>query len=167
MTLLVGRHTNKIDSKGRVSVPKPFRVAFAEQDFNGVYAYPLFKFPAIEVCDESFMARISDSLDALDMFSDEQDDLATVIMNNTEALAFDPEGRIVLPKRFMEHAGINTDAVFVGRGQRFQIWACDAFDAQNQRAFERAKARGVTLPLRPSGAHSKSVPDSTNRDGEG
>jgi len=49
MALLVGRHTNKIDKKGRVSVPKSFRVSFAKQDFNGVYAYPLFKFPAIEV----------------------------------------------------------------------------------------------------------------------
>lgn len=149
MALLVGRHVNRIDKKGRVSVPKPFRSAFARQDFNGVYAYPLFKSPAIEVCGESFMARLSDSLDELDMFSDEQDDLATVIMNNAEALPLDPEGRIVLPKRFLDHAGIKADAVFVGRGRRFQIWASDAFEGHNQRAFERARARGATLKLRP------------------
>ncbi len=149
MALLVGRHVNKIDKKGRVSVPKPFRSAFAQQEFNGVYAYPLFKSSAIEVCGESFMARLSDSLDELDMFSDEQDDLATVIMNNAEALPFDPEGRIVLPGRFLDHAEIKGDAVFVGRGRRFQIWAPDAFEGHNQRAFERARARGATLKLRP------------------
>ncbi len=149
MALLVGRHVNKIDKKGRVSVPKQFRAAFAQQDFNGVYAYPLFKSPAIEVCGESFMARLSDSLDELDMFSDEQDDLATVIMNNAEALPMDPEGRVVLPRRFLDHAGIRSDAVFVGRGRRFQIWSPEAFDGHNQRAFERAKARGATLKLRP------------------
>ena len=149
MALVIGRHVNKVDKKGRISVPKPFRVAFAQQDFNGVYAYPLFKHPAIEVCDELFMSRLSDSLDDLEMFSDEQDDLATVIMNNAEALAFDPEGRIVLPKRLIEHAGIRSEAVFVGRGRRFQIWDVTAFDTQNQRAFERARSRGATLRLRP------------------
>lgn len=148
MTLLVGRHTNKIDKKGRVSVPKPFRASFAQQAFNGVYAYPLFKYPAIEICDEAFMARLSDSLDELDMFSDEQDDLAAVIMNNAEALPFDPEGRIVLPKRLSDHAGLGSNAVFVGRGRRFQIWTPEGFDAHSQRAFDRARARGATLRLR-------------------
>ncbi len=149
MALVIGRYVNKMDKKGRLSVPKPFRVAFADQEFNGVYAYPLFKHQAIEVCDEAFMARLSDSLDDLDMFSDEQDDLATVIMNNAEALPFDPEGRIVLPKRLVNHANIRTEAVFVGRGRRFQIWDTEAFEAQNQRAFDRARARGATLRLRP------------------
>jgi len=149
MALLVGRHENKIDSKGRVSVPKPFRAAFARQDFAGFYAYPLFRHPAIEACDERFMSRLSDSLDALDMFSDDQDDLAAVIMNNAEALAFDPEGRVVLPKPFLDHAGIKDKAVFVGRGRRFQIWAPDAFARENARAYERARARGATLKLAP------------------
>lgn len=149
MTLLVGRHTNKIDKKGRVSVPRTFRAVIEQQDFNGVYAYPLFKYPAIEVCDEAFMARISDSLDALDMFSDEQDDLATVIMNHAEALTFDPEGRIVLPGRFLEHAGISAQAIFVGRGRRFQIWNPETFEDHNRRAYERVRSNGVTLPLRP------------------
>jgi MraZ protein len=149
MTLLVGRHTNKIDKKGRVSVPKVFRAVTAHQEFNGVFAYPLFKHPAIEVCDEAFMTRISDSLDALDMFSDEQDDLATVIMNHAEALGFDPEGRIVLPGRFLEHADISDQAIFVGRGRRFQIWNPETFELHNRRTFERARSSGVTLPLRP------------------
>jgi len=70
-------------------------------------------------------------------------------MNNGEALGFDPEGRIVLPKQFLDHTGITTQAVFIGRGQRFQIWAPDAFETQNQRAFDRARTRGATLPLRP------------------
>ncbi len=154
MALVIGRHVNKVDKKGRISVPKPFRAAFVKQGFNGVYAYPLFKHPAIEVCDETFMARLSSSLDDLDMFSDEQDDLATVIMNNAEALPFDPEGRIVLPKRLVDHAGIRSEAIFVGRGSRFQIWDTAAFEIQNQRAFDRARISGATLRLRPNGNQS-------------
>jgi MraZ protein len=150
MALLVGRHVNRIDKKGRVSVPKAFREAYAGQGFAGVYAYPLFKYPAIEACGEAFMRRLGESMDeGMDMFSDEQDDLAAIVMNNAEALPFDPEGRVVLPKPFLDHAGLTTEAVFVGRGQRFQIWEPAAFAAQNRKAFERARARGATLRLKP------------------
>ena len=78
MTLFVGRHDNKIDTKGRVSVPKPFRASLQAEGSQKLYAYPLFKYAAIEACGEDFMARLSVSLDDLDMFSDEQDDLAAI-----------------------------------------------------------------------------------------
>lgn len=153
MALLVGRHVNKIDKKGRVSVPKAFREAFAGQGFAGIYVYLLFKVPALEAAGEAFMSRIGESLDeTMEMFSDEQDDLATIIMNNAEALPFDSEGRVVLPQQFIDHAGLSTDAVFVGRGARFQIWEPAAFEVQNRQAFERARARGATLRLKPLGA---------------
>ncbi len=152
MPLLVGRHINKIDKKGRVSVPKPFRDAFlagnGEGGFSGLYAYPLFKVPAIEACDEAFMRRLSESLEDLDMFSDEQDDLAAVILENAHALPFDPEGRIALPPKLTEHAGLAGQALFVGRGARFQIWQPSAYEARSTQAFERARARGATLKLR-------------------
>ena len=151
MALLVGRHVNKIDKKGRVSVPKLFRDALApaeEGGFSGLYAYPLFKVPAIEACDEAFMQRLSESLEDLDMFSDEQDDLAAVILENAHPLPFDPEGRIVLPKDLLDFAGITGQALFVGRGARFQIWQPDAYETQRSQAFERARSRGATLKLR-------------------
>lgn len=154
MALLVGRHVNKIDKKGRVSVPKPFRDALASPEngsFSGLYAYPLFKVPAIEACDEAFMARLAESLDDLDMFSDEQDDLAAVILENAHPLPFDPEGRIVLPKELSEFANLDGQALFVGRGARFQIWEPGAYENQRNQAFERARARGATLKLRRPG----------------
>ncbi len=148
MALLVGRYVNRIDKKGRISVPKPFRDTFREQEFAGLYAYPLFKYPAIEACDEDFMVRVSASLEDLDMFSDDHDDLAAIILENAHPLPFDPEGRIVLPKVLIEHAGLDGEALFVGRGARLQIWEPKAYDANHNQALERARSRGATLRLR-------------------
>jgi len=148
MALFVGKHRNRVDKKGRVSVPKPFRSAFAGDDFGGVYVYPLFKFPALEACGEAFMERLAESLDDLPMFSDEQDDLS-IVLENAHALPFDPEGRIVLPKELAAAADIGAEAMFVGRGQRFQIWEPKAYESVRGPAFERARARGATLSLRP------------------
>jgi len=148
MALLVGRHLCKIDKKGRVSVPKPFRAPFESAEFRGVYAFPLFKYAALLACDEEQMKRLLGDIDALEMFSDDQDDLAAVIMNNAETLTFDPEGRIVLTPAFMDHTGIGGQVLFVGRGSRFEMWDPSTFEMHNAAAFERARARGVTLPRR-------------------
>ena len=147
MALFVGKYVNRIDKKGRVSVPKPFRAGFAGQSFNGLFVYPLFKFNAFEACGEDFMERLSDSLEDLLMFSDEQDDLS-VILESTHRLSFDPEGRIALPKEVLKTTGITNQALFVGRGRRFQIWQPQAYEVNRDQAFERARARGATLQLR-------------------
>ncbi len=153
MAALIGRHINKIDKKGRVSVPKPFRDALnvpaaKKSAFAGIYVYRSFKYPAIEGCGEAFIQRVIDSLDDLELFSDEQDDLATTLLGNSHQLAYDTEGRVLFPPELIEYAGLTTEAVFVGRGTRFQIWQPDAYEAHNTEAFERARSRGATLRLR-------------------
>ena len=152
MALFVGRHLNKIDKKGRTSVPKPFRASFEMQSFRGMYAYPSFKFPAIAACGEEFMTLLSDSLTAeTDFFSDDQDDLAAVILENTTQLSFDGEGRVILPQELLDHAGITDQALFVGRGQEIFIWEPSAYEAHAKDAFNRAKAAKRTLKLRVKG----------------
>ena len=148
MIPLVGRHIHKIDKKGRVSVPKLFRDSFTGQNFTGLFAYPLFKVAAIEACGEDFMVRLSESLEDLDLFSDEHDDLAAVILENAHPLPFDPEGRVVLPKELLDLSGIADEVLFVGRGARLQMWEPGAYEINRKQAFERARSRGATLRLR-------------------
>ena len=154
MALLVGRHVNKIDRKGRVSVPKPFRAALARDRqgaaadaFLGLYAFPSFKYPALEACAEDFMQRLAEGLEDLDVFSDDQDDLAAVILENARELPMDPEGRIVLTDDLRDFANIKDEVLFVGRGARMMMWEPNAYDAQRGNAFDRARARGATLKL--------------------
>ncbi|MAH83267.1 MAG: division/cell wall cluster transcriptional repressor MraZ [Magnetovibrio sp.] len=147
MTLFVGRHVNKLDRKGRVSVPKSFRAALRAQGSKIFYAYPSFKHGAVEACGDIFLARLSASLDELDTFSDEQDDLAAIILENAHALSLDTEGRAILPRELVEHAGLSEQVIFVGRGARFQIWEPASYDTNRSGAFERARSRGATFKL--------------------
>mgnify|MGYP001461564336 FL=1 len=144
--LFVGRHLNKVDKKGRVSVPKPFRAAMDKQPFAGVYVFPQFKYSALEACSREFMELIAHSLNELPMFSDDQDDLS-IILENTHCLPLDNEGRIVLPKDLLAASGIGASAMFVGRGVRFQIWCPKTYEAARRPAFASIKKRGLTLSL--------------------
>lgn len=147
MALLVGTHVNRIDKKGRVSVPKTFRDAFSEEDAT-LFVFPSFKYPAIEACGADVMRRYSASLEDLDAFSDKQDDLAAVILESATQLNFDPEGRVVLPKKLLDHAGIVDEVAFVGRGGRFLIWNPEEHEKYSAATFARVKADRPTLQLR-------------------
>ncbi|MBL94374.1 MAG: Transcriptional regulator MraZ [Alphaproteobacteria bacterium MarineAlpha3_Bin5] len=146
MELFVGKHLNKVDKKGRVTVPKSFRSALNKQTFNGVYVFPQFKYTALEACSERFIRMISQSLNELPMFSDDQDDLS-IILENTFPLAFDSEGRIILSAELLDAAEIESDVVFVGRGVRFQIWRPEIYHSVREPTIERFRTRGLTLSL--------------------
>lgn len=148
--LLVGTHINKIDKKGRVSVPKTLRESILNSagrsgGFNGLFAFPSFKEDAIRAADETWMQGVADRIDDMDEFSDDQDDLAVAILESAHQLPFDPEGRIVLPTDLIAHAGIQNEVLFAARGKSMMLWAPDKYAPVQRHAFERAKARRAVL----------------------
>jgi MraZ protein len=66
--------------------------------------------------------------------------LELVYFGECEKLKVDPDGRTVLPKRLRDHAGITETAVFVGLGNKFQIWEPEAYNKFRERAREQALA---------------------------
>ena len=148
MALFTGTYENKVDRKGRVSLPSIFRSQLPDGDARVVHVYRSPNLPALEACDQDFMDRLADSLEALDMFSDEEEDLGGVILADARALSLDGEGRIMIPAEHTAFAGIGERATFVGRGRRFQIWHPDTYG--EHAAATRARAKGRTLKLRPT-----------------
>jgi MraZ protein len=144
-SLFLSTFVNKVDRKGRVSVPASFRLALAGQNFNGIIAFRSFKLPALEASGIDRMEEMSDRIDQLPEFSEDRDALSSVLAD-AETLAFDGEGRIVLPEPLCQHAGISEAAAFVGRGRTFQIWEPQRFQAHQQEMRERARRQGTTLP---------------------
>jgi MraZ protein len=145
LALFLSTFVNKVDRKGRVSVPASFRLALTGQNFNGIIAFPSFKLPALEASGIDRMEEVSDRIDQLAEFSEDRDALSSILAD-AEPLAFDGEGRIVLPEPLCKHAGITENAAFVGRGRTFQIWEPQRFQAHQQEMRERARRQGTTLP---------------------
>lgn len=155
MAVFIGTFENRVDRKGRVSVPAPFRQVIAQQAFQGIVAFRSYRAAAIEACGMDFIERLNDSVSSLDLFSDAQDDLAATIFADSQQLPFDTEGRISLPPKMAEHAGITERAAFVGKGPIFQIWAPEALESYKEAARNRARSQGLTLPLRPGGGDGR------------
>jgi MraZ protein len=151
MSLFLSTFINKVDSKGRVSVPASFRTALSTQSFQGIVAFRSYKTVAIEAFGIDRMSLLSESVDRLDLFSEDQDDLAATLFADAHQLPFDGDGRVMLPKELKEYAGITTIAAFVGRGSTFQIWEPEAFRVHQEEARDRVRQRGAILKLQPHG----------------
>lgn len=146
MALFVGTYDNKIDRKGRVSIPARFRAALAGQSFNGIVAYPAFDgIPAIEACGIDWLEQLSARINTLNPFSPGHRGLATAIFGRSVQLAFDDEGRVVLPQEFLDHAGIAERAKFVAQGATFMIWNPERFAAFAREVSTQAAQESARL----------------------
>lgn len=148
MALFLSTFENKVDSKGRVSVPSSFRSAVSlNPAFLGVVLYRSFTSNCIEGCSIDRMEAISDAADSLEAFSEKQDDLTSLIFADARQLAFDGTGRIIIPDDLLKHAGIKDKAAFVGRGKTFQIWNPADFEKEQEEARKRAYQNRPTLKI--------------------
>lgn len=147
MALFLSTYTNKVDKKGRVSVPANFRAALSKQEYQGIVAYNSFVNECVEACGMDRIERLSESIDELDPYSDERDAFAATILGGSVQLQFDSEGRVMLPANLMEEVGIKDKVVFVGKGATFEIWEPKAFEQYSSRAKDLAKRQRANLRL--------------------
>ena len=154
MGLFLSTFVNKVDKKGRVSVPATFRATLSQLPFQGIVAYRSFTTSCIEGCGIDFMERLSDSAQEFDAFSLEQENITSLIFADARQLAWDPEGRIMLPEDLIAHAGISEACAFVGKGKTFQVWEPEAYKAAEAEIRARALQNRPTLPLKPRTAPS-------------
>jgi MraZ protein len=150
VALFLSTFVNKVDRKGRVSVPATFRAAVAGQSFAGIVVFPAINYAALEASGIDHIEDMSSRVDALPEFSEEREAISAIFAD-VQQLSFDSEGRIVLPPELCEHAGIVIEgsAAFVGNGRTFQIWEPERFARHQQE--RRSRARGLTLPPRAEG----------------
>ena len=145
MALFIDTFVNKIDRKGRVSVPATFRATLAEQTFQGIVAFPSFKLQALQCAGMDWMQSLIDSTQNVDLFSQEHDDLTASLFADAKQLAFDGEGRIMLPEVLCAHAKLTEAAAFAGRGRYFEIWEPKALETYKAEARKRAAEQQHTL----------------------
>jgi MraZ protein len=147
MNRFVSQFTNRLDAKGRVSIPASFRGLLAKDGYEGLYVHPTLDFPALDCGGNALLAEISALLDRLPAFSEERDVFATALMGASEILKIDPEGRIVLTDRMREQAGITDQVTFVGHGHKFQLWEPEQFRAHFEQSRDRLKVLRRSLSV--------------------
>ncbi len=146
--LFLSTYVNKVDRKGRVSVPATFRSTLATNRHpNLVIAFPSFRLPTVECRGSDRMEEMQERLETLEEFSEEYENLSQLFAD-AQPLTIDGEGRVVLPEKLKQHANITTDVAFVGLGAMFQLWDPARYEEHSAAVRERSRRQGATIPAR-------------------
>jgi len=138
-------YENKLDKKGRVSVPASFRSYLSSLGYNGVICYPSFNNQSIEACSQDRIEKLSNTIDSLNPFEEKRDFFATSILSESINLQFDSEGRISLSSKLLKHAKIKNNMLFVGQGKTFQIWEPSIFEKFKAQARKKSNLYRASL----------------------
>jgi MraZ protein len=150
MDRFVSTFTNKIDAKGRVSIPAPFRAVLERDGYaGGIYCYPSLDAPALDAGGERLAQKIDGLLAGLPDYSDERDELSVALYGDVQVVAIDGDGRILLPQSLRSHAGLQSEVTFVGLGDKFQMWAPERFDERRRVAREKVQEHRKLLGRQP------------------
>ncbi len=160
VALFVSTYENKVDKKGRVSVPAAFRKALEGEAFDGIYCFLSLNKPCIQSGGQSYIEMLQSAIEQeFDPLSDEQDDFATTLLSGSTPLALDGDGRVTLTKNLIDLGGFGDSVLFAGMGGFFEIWEPKAFAAHQAQARTRTAAKRTLLvrPRKPASAAGEGV----------
>lgn len=120
----------RVDEKRRLQIPAKWRPGGKEAAFG----FTLFIWPFSPIQQPYLMALPPERLKALyEKFTamsyslPNADSLRRLLAKNCEQVEGDSEGRITIPSRFTEAAGIQRSVVLVGAWDRFEIWSPERY----------------------------------------
>ncbi len=164
MDRFVSNFTNKLDAKGRVSIPAPFRAVLARDGFEGLYIHPSLDGPTLDCGGYALLREIDAMIAPLSPYGRDRDAIAMTLLGESEMLKVDGEGRIGLTDSLKHHAGIEGEVTFAGTGHKFQIWEPGRFRARLLEARQQTRDLRHRLDARSAAADPTPPPPSGARE---
>lgn len=138
-----GASTVNLDAKGRMAMPARYRdelmarcagqlVLTVDVIDRCLCLYPLPEWELIE-----------DRLRSLPSLSEAARRLQRVLIGNAVDIELDGQGRLLVPQRLRQHAGIEKVGMLVGQLNKFQLWDESIWNAQSADDLEAIRLPGA------------------------
>lgn len=121
----IGSFLHQLDEKGRVSLPASFRREVPDQSFVLVQPYP----PALALYPESEWSAVEERLRELVKHRPEARMWVLSMMTKAVEVVPDSQGRILIPSRLVEAAGLDGQVQMVGAIDKVELWNPERFEA--------------------------------------
>jgi mraZ protein len=137
---LLGTHRYQLDPKGRVSLPARFREAFADGCWLTIgQDRCLYVFPRAE------WERRSEEVQSSPLSDADSRAFNRFFFGSSSEVELDGQGRVTIPQRLREAAGIQKEVVVLGVRNRMEIWDRETFD-RYEASFAEAYQNGTLDP---------------------
>lgn len=142
---------NRIDAKGRVSVPAHFRAIVQKRGYAELYALRALDTPSLDVGGPDLLDALEKRIGQEDPFLQTADDMSLLFYGDGAFLKLDQDGRITVNDFIRDQTGISSEVAFVGRGHFFQIWEPARFARHAEEARARLRALRRSASMRQAG----------------
>lgn len=150
-----GEATNKVDAKGRVSIPAQFRRVLEATDPdwaqglnpNCVIVYGGASQNFLEVYTREAIAEVDAKISRLPRGSKPRRALENMFNAQSIDAQADETGRIVLSTQLRDKVGIKGEAKFVAMGDTFQIWSAEAHSSREDQIEDWIAEQGEDFEL--------------------
>ena len=117
-----GQYEHSVDNKGRVSFPAKLRKALnpqAQERFTILRGLE----PCLYLYPEDEWLKVEEQLSRINSFTKEGRTVKRNFLRFAEDVSLDNQNRIPLPSTLMDWAGIDGKAIFIGSGERIEVWS--------------------------------------------
>lgn len=131
-----GEGVQKVDAKGRVSIPAPYRAVLRDGDPDWsegklpefVIVYGDESRDYLECFTIDSANEVDEKISRIPRGHPARKRLERLFNGQSLPATVDDTGRIVLPQKLRQKIGIENDAYFIAMGDTFQIWNPETYD---------------------------------------
>lgn len=162
-----GSDTFKVDAKGRVSIPAPFRrvIEASDPDWkdglrpNIVIVYGPESQDWLDVYSMEAVHEMDAQIALMQRGSPERLMMEELVYGQSFEALIDDDGRLTIPQKYRDKIGLKSEAFFISAGDYFRIWNPETYEAKAARRSAKLAGqydedfdpRSLLPPLPPKG----------------
>ncbi|WP_321333764.1 division/cell wall cluster transcriptional repressor MraZ [uncultured Bacteroides sp.] len=124
MIRFLGNIEAKADTKGRLFIPVQFRRQLqSASEEKLIMRKDVFQDCLVLYPESVWNEELSELRLRLNKWNSDHQNIFRQFVSDVEVITPDGNGRILLPKRYLQMAGIRTDVRFIGIDNKIEIWA--------------------------------------------
>lgn len=132
--MLIGQYISKLTDKDRVSVPKRIREELGEE----LVVARWYENCLVLVSKDTWQRLLKRVTGGSNLVISPVRDVDRFILGLAFEVRLDKQGRFILPKALLEYADMKNEVVFIGLGDRVEVWAKNKWEELEKEAEEKA-----------------------------
>lgn len=147
MLFFRGINSINLDVKGRMAIPKRYRESIAEASDNQLVATIDVHSPCLLIYTLDEWEVIERKLMSLPNADQQTRLYQRLLLGHATEMEMDSQGRVLLPGLLREHAKLDKNAILLGQGNKFELWAQEAWDSQRPEMLDSAASNQISESL--------------------
>jgi len=132
MANFIGDYHCKIDAKGRILFPAGLKKQLAAEGNGFVIKKDLFEQCLVMYTSAEWERQNQIIRSQINPFNKEHNRFLRGFYRGTAEIELDNNGRLLLPKRLLDEAGIDKEIVLSGQDTKIELWAEGKYDAMEE-----------------------------------